>query len=135
MRMSLHYWAVAVAALSMAACVSAPPAPPEALTPFELKHTISTTAGKLVIVKGFLQFTFENHSLWVDHNASNDLRQDSCIGVSAPNGMDLAMLHNKYVVVRGVAREIPANVVYLNACGGVILDILADAAGALAIHS
>jgi hypothetical protein len=127
MRMSFHLGAAAVAVLCVAGCVSAPPAPSEALTPSELKRTISTVAGKPVIAKGLLQFTFENHSLWLDRKASNDLRQDSCVGVSAPKGVDLAMFHNKYVVVRGVAREIPSTVVYFNACGGVVLEIMTNA--------
>jgi hypothetical protein len=127
MSTSLHHWAAGVTALTIVGCASVPPAPPEALTPFELKSTISSAAGKPVMAKGFLQFTFENHTLWLDRHTSDDLRQDSCVGVSAPDGVDLALFHNKYVVIRGVVREVPAGVVYFNACGGAILEIAADA--------
>jgi hypothetical protein len=117
---------VALICAALCCCASFPSAPADALTPTELQRSLSAHDGKSVLLKGFMQYEFENHSLWLAKSSSDELIQKDCIGLSTAGEVKFNQFHNKYVVVRGVVRQLPANTIYLNACASSYLELSKD---------
>jgi len=109
------------AVLAMASCASVPSPPPGSITPAQLKSVAGALAGREVLVHGYLTDDHENRSLWSTHQAAKDLRTSECVAVISE--LDLAPYRNKYIVMHGVFRVLPENVIMLNTCVPAVLEI------------